>query len=220
MKRIPIALGLLLLTAPAVNAQTPGNQEPSWYVNAEHLYGDSCDMFCRCFFDPTPEMGFCRFNEVIQVKKGHYGSVKLDGMKIWHSGDLGSDFGDGDMDASVYTFEPGAPQEQVEAALKVLAHVTPLKVKQFAVDRAPIVWERSEKSSYAKLGDSQAELKLTAVEGADGPVVIQNLWYWPGDRVVGGIHVHYSTHHYKGHGLDYAFQNTSGFTMEIEAGTP
>jgi hypothetical protein len=82
------------------------------------------------------------------------------------------------------------------------------------------VWQKEEKTAYARLGDGQGELSLARVEGTEGPVVIQNLWWFPGDRVPGGVHLYWSTHHYQGHGLDYTLKGASGFIMELEAGTP
>jgi hypothetical protein len=220
MKRTVIALGLLLLTASVAGAQTPGSQEPSWHIDAVVIEACSCNLFCPCWFNGGPGREYCLFNFAIQVKKGHYGSVKLDGMKIWKSGDGGSDLTDGELDSQVVTFEPSATAAQVDAALKVLAHIYPLTVKAAALDRAPIVWEASEKGAYAKLGDGQAEVALTPTKGADGSaVVINNLRYWGAERN-NGFRVGYSRHHYKGHGLDYTFTNTSGLLTEVESGTP
>ena len=73
-------------------------KEPSWRFNAEYIEACSCNLFCACYFNPTPDKDFCNFNNAIRVKKGHYGDVKLDGMKIWMSGNLGANFADGDLD--------------------------------------------------------------------------------------------------------------------------
>jgi hypothetical protein len=140
-------------------------------------------------------------------------------MKIWMSGDLGNNFADGDIDSVVFTFEPGASQAQVDAAVKVLGHVYPLKVKKVAIDRAPILWEKGSKTAHAKLGNGQGEVMLQMVAGPNGkPVVIQNLKYWGADRNR-GFHLYKSTHHYRGHGFDYRFNDANGFMIEIESGS-
>jgi hypothetical protein len=141
-------------------------------------------------------------------------------MKIWMSGNLGANFADGDLDSVVLTFEPSASQEQVDAATKVLTHVYPLKIKNLATDRAPIVWEMRDrgKTAYAKLGDGQGEVTLTRVDGPSGSaVVINNLKYWGADRNR-GFNLYKSQHHYKGHGHDYRFDDSNGFTIEIDTG--
>src|SRR5438093_6123031 len=143
-----------LATAMSAAVAKAAEQEPSWHFNAQYIEACSCNLFCACYFNPTPDKDFCNFNNAIRVKKGHYGDVKLDGMKIWMSGNLGANFADGDLDSVVVTFEPSASQAQVDAATKVLTHMYPMKIKQFAIDRAPIVGEIRDqaKTAYAKVG--------------------------------------------------------------------
>jgi hypothetical protein len=220
MRRLIRAVATIALAALAAGAQAQ-EKEPSWRFNAEYIEACSCNLFCACYFNPTPDKDFCNFNNAIRVKKGNYGDVKLDGMKIWMSGNLGANFADGDLDSVVLTFEPSASQAQIDAAAKVIAHVYPMKVKEMAVDRAPIVWEKRDggKTAYAKLGDGQGEVMLTRVNGpSGGPVVVNNLKYW-GANSNKGFNLYKSTHHYKGHGHDYQFKDANGFTIEIDTGS-
>src|SRR5207247_640152 len=82
MKRL-----LLVVTIAAVSVLTTGLQaadkEPSWHFTAEYIEACSCNLFCPCFFYSRSDKDFCEFNNAIQVKRGHYGDVKLDGMKLW-----------------------------------------------------------------------------------------------------------------------------------------
>jgi hypothetical protein len=214
-----MALSILAFVATTAFAASPGGKEPTWYFNAEYIEACSCTLFCACYFNPTPDKDFCNFNNAIRVKKGNYGTVSLDGMKIWMSGNLGSNFADGDIDSVVLTFEPSATQAQVDAAVKVVTKVYPMKIKQVAIDRAPIQWEMGGKTAYARLGNGQGEVKLTRVDGPNGgPVVINNLKYWGADRNK-GFKLYKSEHHYKGHGHDYSFKDANGFVIEIEAGS-
>jgi hypothetical protein len=220
MKQLKSIVATIALTLLAVGAQAQ-EKEPSWRFNAEYIEACSCSLFCACYFNPTPDKDFCNFNNAIRVKRGNYGDVKLDGMKIWMSGNLGANFADGDIDSVVLTFEPSAPQEQVDAATKVLAKVYPLKIKQLSIDRAPIIWEMRDggKTAYGKLGDGRGEVTLTQVGGPNGkPVVVNNLKYWGADRNK-GFNLYKSKHHYKGHGHDYSFEDANGFTIEIDAGS-
>lgn len=219
MKRFSSIVATLVLAVLAAGAQAQ-EKEPSWRFNAEYIEACSCSLFCACYFNATPDKDFCNFNNAIRVKKGNYGNVKLDGMKIWMSGNLGANFADGDLDSVILTFEPSASQEQVDAATKVIAKVYPLKIKQMATDRAPIAWEMRDggKTGYAKLGDGQGEVVLTRVDGPNGsPVVINNLKYW-GAESNKGFKLYKSKHHYKGHGHDYNFEDANGFTIEIDTG--
>jgi uncharacterized protein DUF1326 len=218
MKRLMLAV-VTLATALSMAGAKAAEKEPSWRFNAEYIEACSCNLFCACYFNPTPDKDFCNFNNAIRVKKGYYGDVKLDGLKIWMSGNLGANFADGDLDSVVVTLEPSASPAQVEAVSKVLAHIYPMKVKQFAIDRAPIVWEKRDggKTAYARLGDGQGEVTLTRQDGpSGGPVVIKNLKYWGADRN-NGFNLYKSTHHYKGHDLDYSYKDANGFTIEIDS---
>jgi hypothetical protein len=219
MKQLNSIVATIALAVLAVGAQAQ-EKEAAWRFNAEYIEACSCSLFCACYFNATPDKDFCNFNNAIRVKRGHYGDVKLDGMKIWMSGNLGANFADGDIDSVVLTFEPSASQEQVDAAAKVLTKVYPMKIKEMAIDRAPMVWEMrdSGKTAYAKLGDGQGEVILTRVDGpTGGPVVINNLKYWGADRNK-GFKLYKSKHHYKGHGHDYRFDDANGFTIEIDTG--
>jgi hypothetical protein len=211
-----LMLAASLIAADAAFAQSTAKEE-SWHIKASYIEACSCALFCPCYFNTAPDKDFCKFNNAIKIKEGHYGKVKLDGMKVWMSGDLGGDFTKG-MKSSYYTFEPSATQEQVDAALKVFAHVYPAKFSESGVDRAPIVWEKKGDTAHAKLGDGQGEVHLAIVKGNDNksPVVIKNLAYW-GAQKNDGFVLAKSKHHYKGHGLDYAFNDANGFLIEIES---
>jgi hypothetical protein len=218
--RVKFALLVLLLLAFAVNSslgQMAAKEEP-WSLKASYIEACSCELFCPCYFNTHPDKDYCKFNNVIKIEKGHYGNVKLDGMKLWMAGDLGGDFSKGEMKSVYFTFEPSATQEQVDAALKVFAKIYPAKFKDQGVDRAPIVWEKKGKTAHAKLGDGQAEVTLSVVTGNDGksPVVIKNLTYW-GAKKNNGFVMAKSKHHYKGHQLDYAFDDANGFLIELES---
>ena len=44
--------------------------------------GCSCDWGCPCNFEAPPTRGFCEGGGVWQIDQGHYGAVKLDGLRI------------------------------------------------------------------------------------------------------------------------------------------
>lgn len=220
MRTVSILLSfvVLLFVVNIAIAQMAMKEEP-WSFKASYIEACSCDLFCPCYFNTHPDKDFCKFNNVVKIEKGNYGKVKLDGMKVWISGDLGGDFSKGDMKTAIFTLEPSATKEQVDAALKVFTHIYPAKWGSVvASDRAPIVWEKKGNTAYAKLGDGQAEVSLSVVTGNDGksPVVIKNLTYW-GAKKNNGFVMAKSKHHYKGNGLDYAFEDANGFLIEIES---
>jgi len=216
-----MVLPLAILFSAAVASYTLGaGGGKTWSVKADDIEGCSCHLFCPCFFSTSPEGGkSCEFNNVFKISEGHVGDVKVDGMKMWVSGDLGGDFTK-PLKSAVITLEPSATKQQEEAVKFLIGKIYPFKWQKTAVDRAPIVWEQKGMDGHAKLGKGEGEIKLTGVKGADGKqVVIQNLKYFGAQKNT-GFYLAKSEHHYKGHGHDYKFDDRNGFLIHIEsAGT-
>jgi hypothetical protein len=190
-----------------------------WSINASYIEACSCELFCACYFNTAPDKDFCKFNNVVRINTGHVGNVKLDGLKFWMAGDLGGDFTKGFKTAYV-TFEPSATKEQVDATMAIVAKLYPGEWGSVKVsnDRMPITWEVKGNNGHAKLGDGKAEVTLTGFVGNDGKslVKISNLTYW-GAQKNNGFTLAKGTHHYKGDGLDYSFDDSNGFFIDIES---
>src|SRR3972149_3124303 len=75
--------------------------EPAWYIKAHIDEACSCPLFCPCYFNTKPAADFCNFNNVYTVQQANYGAVKLDGMHVWLSGNLGGDFSQGKTEGLV-----------------------------------------------------------------------------------------------------------------------
>ncbi len=215
-----IACLLLLTLFLSVNIclpQTAPKEEP-WSAKVTVLDVCSCNLLCPCLFNTHPDKDFCKYNTVVKFEKGNYGKVKLDGMKVWMAGDMGADFSNGEMKSMYMAFEPAATEEQVDAAMKVLAHVLPGKAKDTGMERAPILWERKGKTIHAKLGEGQGEVTLNLLTGKDGknPVTLTN-FAMGSERKNSGLMLGRSTHHYKGHNLDYAYEGTNGVLVTVES---
>src|SRR5262249_13518109 len=71
------------------------------------------------------EQRSCYCNAAFGVNKGHYGKVRLDGLKFWFAGDKG------DAKTVELTFEPSATKEQREGIREFLTHFLPLKWESF-----------------------------------------------------------------------------------------
>src|SRR5262245_54649801 len=96
-------------------------------LNSTIIDGCSCQMLCPCIFGSPATVGSaathqhaghrsCYFNAAFRVNKGHYGKVKLDGLKFWFAGDKG------DARTVELTFEPSASKEQREGIREFLYH--------------------------------------------------------------------------------------------------
>lgn len=188
----------------------------TWHIKADYIEACSCSLFCPCYFNTKPEGGMhCEFNNAVFIREGHVGDVKVDNTKVWLSGDLGGDFTKG-MKGVVVTFDAATTEAQRGAIGFLMNQVYPVKWESVKTDVQPIVWERTGGNGYAKLGDGMAEVKLTAAMDGDKPTVIHNLKYW-GAQKNSGFELAYGTHHYRGFGYDYDYENRNGFFITIES---
>lgn len=214
-----LGLALLMMTALAA-----WSAEPKWQVRLQYIEACSCDLFCPCYFnDHASHQGTgehkCTFNNVARVETGKYGDVDLAGLKVWLSGDLGSDWGTkGKAGWLVATFEPSATQKQKDAMMAVFTKIYPVQWASVQFDTSPITWSISPdgKTAEAKMGNGKGEVKLTRA-GADPkqPAQVSNTRYmaatWNSP-----FNLYYSDHHYKGFGKDYSPKHANGFTITVE----
>jgi hypothetical protein len=54
----------------------------SWSIEADFIQACNCDYGCPCEFSAPPTKGFCEGMGAWQIKRGHYGDVKLDGLGV------------------------------------------------------------------------------------------------------------------------------------------
>lgn len=210
-----LLFALVTLSLPL--ALAAGTSKKTWAIKADYIEACSCHLFCPCYFNTSPEGGErCEFNNAIKIAEGHVGDVKVDGLKVWLSGDLGGDFTKG-MKAAVATFEPGATASQQEALKFLLGKIYPVKWKNFNIDKSAIMWERKGMDGHAKLANGKGEVTLKGVAGSDGKqTVIHNLKYWGAQKNT-GFYLAKGTHRYKGHGHDYSYKEMNGFFIHIES---
>ncbi|MEW6755670.1 MAG: DUF1326 domain-containing protein [Candidatus Latescibacterota bacterium] len=203
--------------------------EPDWAVNATIIEACSCPMFCQCYFNPKPAEHagheghggghFCRFNNALQVTRGNYGSVKLDGAKFWVAGDLGGDFSQGQMDWAVLTFDPAVTPQQREGIQAILGHVYPVKWNSFTVaPDAAMEWTANADRATARLAGGQvAEVVLARHPGnTSDPIVISNLKYWGVPRNDGFVLMPNEVEAYRGGDKPFEFRGSNGFMITID----
>ncbi len=53
-----------------------------WMIRGSEIASCNCSYGCPCQFNALPTDGTCRAAVGIQIDKGHYGKVKLDGLRI------------------------------------------------------------------------------------------------------------------------------------------
>ena len=198
-----------------------------WAVNTTIIDGCSCRMLCPCIFGSPATVGSaathehaghrsCYFNQAFRVNQGHYGNVKLDGLKFWFAGDKG------DAKTVELTFEPSATKEQRAAILVFMSHFLPLKWTSFAEGPdAKIDWKANAVRAEAKLdGGKAAEVVLTRNPGAtgEGTTVIRNMGYFGSIKNDGFniMPVEFIAYHRGSKPAPFEFRGTSGWTITIE----
>ena len=221
-------LPLFIISIILLTGQT--NSQTDWAMNATIIEACSCPMFCQCYFNPEPaghsghgshggEEHFCRFNNAFKVNQGNYGDVKLDGIKFWVSGDLGSDFSMGKMDWAELTFDKSVTKEQREGVAAILGHLYPVKWGSFTMGKdAEMEWKYTKDRAVAKLdGGKTAEVVLNRFKGmTDEPIVISNLIYWGAPRNDGFIMMPNEVEAYRVGEKPFEFKGTNGFMITID----
>ena len=85
MNRRSAALGILSLTLTAARITRPHAELPqnaAWSVRAHYTDSCSCQPTCPCFFGSAPTLGYCEGVTLVEIESGHYGDVRLDGVKV------------------------------------------------------------------------------------------------------------------------------------------
>src|SRR4051812_43566896 len=80
MKSFAIFTASLLLVASVSAAESA--RKPSWKISGQLEESCSCAAACPCWFDSLPTMSSCSGNQVLFIKRGHYGKVPLAGLAI------------------------------------------------------------------------------------------------------------------------------------------
>jgi hypothetical protein len=227
-KLILLALPIFLAVS-ASSASAQKSAEPDWSLNATIIEACSCPMFCQCYFNTKPAAHhghggmaehYCRANFAYKVNSGHYGSVKLDGVKFWLAGDLGADFGGGEGEWVEATFEPSVTKEQRAGLAVILSHVYPLKWKSFTVSPADatVDWQASTDRAEAKLnGGKGGAIILHRGPGMTAdPVVIKNLRYFGATRNDGFVLMPNEIEAYRVGPKAFEYSGTNGFMITID----
>ncbi|HEX5413742.1 MAG TPA: DUF1326 domain-containing protein [Terriglobia bacterium] len=221
-----VAIGSVLVFSGLTADQKPA-APADWSMNATLIEACSCPMFCQCFFGTKTaahathegEQRFCRANIAAKVNRGHFGKVKLDGVRYWIAGDLGDDIADGEGEWYTVTFEPKTTQEQRDALKAILGYVYPLKWKSASMGSdAGIEWKTTPDGAHARLNDGKAaEIILRRSPGMSGTAtVIHNLRYDGAPRNSGIILMPNEVEAYKLGDKAFEFKGTTGFMVTID----
>src|SRR5262247_967423 len=221
-----VVIAIILIASVHAQAITKEGSV-DWAMNATIIDGCSCRMLCPCIFGSPATVGSaathehegrrsCYFNAAFRVNKGHYGRVRLDGLKFWFAGDKG------DAKTVELTFEPSATKEQRAGIREFLSHFLPLVWESFTEGPdAKIEWKADAVRAEAKLdGGNAAEVMLARYSGAtgEGTTVIKNMSYFASTRNDGFniMPVEYLAYRRGPKPAPFEFRGTSGWTITID----
>jgi hypothetical protein len=214
---VAAALGVIQTSARAA-------EEPAWSIEAKMISADSCDVGCPCPLGLVPTHGHCDFVALWQVDNGHYGDVKLDGVKFGNAGSFTQKvIGEPVKKTFVaYYIDSGASAEQKEALRKLFTgpsfaaagQAAELKEVAIKIENLEAFGQVGKKVS-ATLGEV-AKVEVTPIGGGTDPskpLAVENQaeaglkWTALGKA---------TNSFYRSAGKDYKFEGTSGMSHLIE----
>lgn len=232
---------------PASSVPALASGAADWAMNVTVIEGCSCPMFCQCYFNTKPAghatdghrnhkahgghghhaggegaKHFCRFNNAYRVNRGHYGAVKLDGVRFWLTGDIGDDFGDGRLDWGELILDTAATKAQRDAVAVLAGNAGPLFPLSFdsyrISERSIDTWRYDQDTAVATIdGGRTAEVRLRRFAGmTDEPVVIHNLKYWGAPRNDGFLMMPNEVEAFRVGDDAFEYRGTNGFMVTFD----
>ena len=160
-----LSLALIVLVTTSVMPQ-------DWAIEADYTESCSCNPACPCVFGSPSTLGYCEGNNLIEIKEGHYGDVRLDGISVVTAFSLGKWL-------KLYVSEK-ATDEQVKAAVELLkleqtfGFIYSGKSEILSIQKAPISIEK--KPTKVKFSVPASVVEIEMMKGRDGkPIKIQHL---------------------------------------------
>src|SRR5213083_2669963 len=125
---------------------------PSWNINGQYFETCSCDFVCPCILGQMavrPSKGSCTFAMAMQVERGSFGSVPLDGVTFIVLGMTPEEMGKGNWSVGLVT-DARATAEQRDAMTAIasgaaggpMAALSGLIGTFLGVESAPIAFDR------------------------------------------------------------------------------
>ena len=126
---------------------------PAWQVNGQYYETCSCDFVCPCILGQMavrPSKGWCTFAMAMQIEKGHFGTVPLNGLGFIVVARTPEEMGKGNWSVGLIVDER-ATAEQRDAITAIasggaggpMAPLSGLIGKFLGVESAPIRFDRN-----------------------------------------------------------------------------
>lgn len=163
MKPFLLAFALSVIQVTNLNAQT-------WAIDADYAESCECNVPCPCILGREPSHRQCTGNSIVIIKKGHYDSVNVDGLKLYMTFELGNW-------TKVYV-DQSATQAQIDALMKLLKQPRTVAFffegKVLSVEKVPVSVSNTDSTFTYSIPVSYTQIER--LKGKDGnPVSLQNL---------------------------------------------
>jgi hypothetical protein len=160
---------------------------PSWSISGQYFETCSCDFVCPCILSQMaarPSKGSCTFAMAMQIERGSYGDVRLDGIAFIVLGFTPEEMAKGNWSVGL-VIDDRADAEQREAVTAIasgaaggpMAPLSGLIGKFLGAEQAPIRIDRSGLKFTVKAGglvDMAAEGQKGIDPGATEPMFLEN----------------------------------------------
>jgi len=185
--RAAVLIAAFMLAGLALAAAPSGKPTPSWHLSGDLAEACTCSVPCTCNFgaDPSPHH-YCYAVFSLDIEKGHYGSVRLDGLHF-AAGAAAKGY--------LWFIDERATKEQA-AALQAIGNAMHDRLVDYwrAIDpklledpqfnslgfkTVKITQEAGPTKSLLKIGDFGG-FDSDYIIGLDGktPVLVENNWSW------------------------------------------
>jgi len=203
MKRQTIiwTLALSLITATAALAG-----EQKWAIQADYAESCSCNPACPCVLGSAPTFDHCEGIGFAEIKEGHYGDVRLDGISVVTTFRMG--------EWIKYYVSEDATNEQVKAAQQLIATAfeVPADWKVLSTEKVPVSVERTTNTIQFSVPASKVEIEM--MKGLDGKSIqIQNL---PADVLRDYTQYKSIAISHQSKEQEFSYSGTNGFTSKVD----
>jgi hypothetical protein len=144
--------------------------QQTWAIDADYAESCECNVPCPCILGKDPSHRKCTGNSIVMIKKGHYDTVNVDGLKMYLTFEL-EDW------TKVYVDE-SATQPQIDALMKLLNQRPAVSFffigKVLSVEKVPVSVKNTDTTFTYSVPASYTQIQY--LKGKDGqPVSLQNL---------------------------------------------